>query len=140
MKKDVLITIRSTQTSPLGEADTIELTTEAILERNGEEIILSYQESPLTGLSGTTTVFRIEPGKIILERTGEVESVMVFVEGQSSESLYQIEEGALLLRLYARKIQVHLANDTGWFSLQYAIEIENTPMGVIDYHITVEAV
>ena len=138
MKRNVLILIRGTQTSPGAEPESIELTTAGTMEREGETVTLSYQESPLTGLAGTTTAFRIEPGKITLERTGTVESVMEFVEGQVGESLYRIEEGALLLRVLAKKMDVDLQEDSGVLHLCYAIEIENTPMGTIDYHITVK--
>ena len=138
MKKNVLILIRGTQTSLGEEPESIELTTAGTMEREGETVVLSYQESPLTGLAGTTTAFRIEPGKITLERTGTVESVMEFVEGQVGESLYRIEEGALLLRVLAKKMEVDLQEDSGVLHLCYAIEIENTPMGTIDYHITVK--
>ncbi|MBR4131905.1 MAG: DUF1934 domain-containing protein [Oscillospiraceae bacterium] len=138
MKQNVLILIRGTQTTPGSEPETIELTTAGVMEREGETVTLSYQESPLTGLAGTTTVFRVEPGKITLERTGAVESVMEFVEGQVGESLYRIEEGALLLRVLAKKMDVDLQEDHGVLHLCYAIEIENTPMGTIDYHITVK--
>ena len=138
MKKNVLILIRGTQTTPGEEPECIELTTAGVMEREGETVVLSYQESPLTGLAGTTTAFRIEPGKITLERTGAVESVMEFVEGQVGESLYRIEEGALLLRVLAKRMEVDLQEDSGVLHLCYAIEIENTPMGTIDYHITVK--
>ena len=138
MKKNVLIFIRGIQTSPGSEPESIELTTAGIMDREGETVTLSYQESPLTGLAGTTTAFRIEPGKITLSRTGTVESVMEFVEGQVGESLYRIEEGALLLRVLAKKMDVDLREDSGVLHLCYAIEIENTPMGTIDYHITVK--
>ena len=138
MKKNVLILIRGTQTTPGEAPECIELTTAGVMEREGETVVLSYQESPLTGLAGTTTAFRIEPGKITLERTGTVESVMEFVEGQVGESLYRIEEGALLLRVLAKRMEVDLQEDSGVLHLCYAIEIENTPMGTIDYHITVK--
>lgn len=138
MKKDVLISIRGTQTAPDGQPETIELTTVGTIEWEGERTILSYQESDLTGLAGTTTAFYLEPGRIVLERTGTIESVMEFVEGRCSESLYRIAEGALLLRVYARKMQVHLEGASGWFALSYGIEIEGTSMGTIDYHITVQ--
>lgn len=138
MKKDVLISIRGTQTAPDGQPETIELTTVGTMEWEGERTILSYQESDLTGLAGTTTAFYLEPGRIVLERTGTIESVMEFVEGKCSESLYRIAEGALLLRVYARKMQVHLEGASGWFALSYGIEIEGTSMGTIDYHITVQ--
>ena len=137
MKHNVFMSIRGTQSTPGEAPESIELTTAGTMEREGDTIVLSYQESPLTGLADTTTTFRIEPGKIILERTGAVESRMEFVEGQSGESLYRIEEGALLLRVFAKKMEVDLQEDSGQFHLCYSIEVENTPMGTIDYHITV---
>ena len=137
MKHNVFMSIRGTQTTPGEAPESIELTTAGTMERKGDTVVLSYQESPLTGLADTTTTFRIEPGKIILERTGAVESRMEFVEGQSGESLYRIEEGALLLRVFAKKMEVDLQEDSGQFHLCYSIEVENTPMGTIDYHITV---
>ena len=138
MKHNVFMSIRGTQTTPGEAPESIELTTAGTMEREGDTVVLSYQESPLTGLAGTTTAFRIEPGKITLERTGTVESVMEFVEGQVGESLYRIEEGALLLRVLAKRMEVDLQEDSGVLHLCYAIEIENTPMGTIDYHITVK--
>ena len=137
MKTNVIMLIRGTQTTPGDAPESIELTTAGTMEREGDTVILSYQESPLTGLADTTTTFRIEPDRIILERAGAVQSRMEFVTGQSNESLYKIEEGALLLRVLARKMEVNLKEDSGWFHLSYSIEIENTPMGTIDYHITV---
>ncbi len=134
---NVILSIRGTQTTPGVEPETIELTTAGTMERDGDTVILRYEESPLTGLADTVTTFRIEPGKITLERTGAVESLMEFVEGQTGESLYRIEEGALLLRVFARKMEVDLKEDSGYFHLSYTVEIENTPMGSIDYHITV---
>ena len=55
-----------------------------------------------------------------------------------SASELTIAEGALLLRVYARKMEVHLQSIPGWFSLTYGIEIEGTSAGIIDYHITVQ--
>ncbi len=138
MIKDVIISIRGTQNPPDSEPETIELTTVGTLEKRGEQILLSYQESPLTGLAGTTTSFQIMPGRIVLERKGTLSSVMEFEEGRCTESLYQIAEGALLLRVYARKMQVHLDENGGWFDLSYSVEIEDTSMGSIDYHISVK--
>ncbi len=139
MKKEVILLISGTQTAPGCAPETIELTTTAEYRREGESIILRYQESPLTGLTGTTTQFTIRPGVILLERHGAVESVMEFVEGKTSESLYRIEEGALLLRVIAKKMTVEIENDVGFFELNYGIEIEDTPMGTIEYHITIQS-
>lgn len=137
MKQDVLISIAGRQTSPGEAPETIELTTGGTMEWEGDCYALSYQESELTGLSGTTTTFRVWPGRVLLERTGTVESRMDFIEGQITESLYRIEEGALLLRINARHMAVDLGPAGGSFDLCYTIDAEDAPVGEIDYHITV---
>ena len=51
----------------------------------------------LTGMAGVTTTFIIEPDKITLKRSGKLNSQMVFQEGISHDSLYQMDFGALML-------------------------------------------
>ena len=56
----VLLTIRAEQHYEDMEPDSMELMTEGTLVRTGEGwLVLSYQESELTGLEGTTTTFEI---------------------------------------------------------------------------------
>ena len=77
----VLLTIRSEQHYEDMEPDSIELMTEGTLTLTGEGgMVLSYQESELTGLEGTTTAFEIRGAQVILTRTGSVNSQMVFEE------------------------------------------------------------
>ena len=137
MKQNVVISIAGTQCAPGAAPETVELTTGGTMEQTDGGYQLVYQESELTGMTGTTTTFRVWPGRVILERTGAVESRMEFVEGQSSEALYRIEEGALLLRIRAKKMAVELNPEGGFFDLCYGIDVEDTPMGTVDYHITV---
>lgn len=137
MKKDVLIYISGTQTPPGEAPETVELTTDGTLERAGKGYRVCYEESELTGMVGTTTTFHVQPGQVVLERTGAVESRMEFTEGQVHESLYRIEGGALLLRVCARKLHSALNDEGGTLDLGYTIEIEDMPMGTIDYHIAV---
>ena len=62
---------------------------------------------------------------------------MVFQEGIRLESLYQMEFGALMLCVCARKIRTELTAEGGTVDLSYAIEIEQTETGVIDYHLDI---
>lgn len=137
MKYDVVISISGTQTPPGEAPETVELTTDGTLEQVGEGYRVCYEESELTGMSGTTTTFHIKPGQVVLERTGVVQSRMEFADGQVHESLYRVEEGALLLRVCARRLESSLSSEGGTLDLGYTIEIEDVPMGTIDYHIAV---
>ena len=133
----VLLTITGRQTYTGQEPDVIELVTEGTMTfRNGGWDI-SYEESALTGMEGVTTTFRVEPGKLVLERTGKLVSTMVFEENVSHDSLYQMEFGALLLTVRAKRIFFDILPDGGSVDLVYEICIENTEAGVIDYHLDI---
>ena len=139
MKQDVVLSLRGTQTYDGQEPDVIELVTDGTMEfRNGGWDI-SYEETELTGLEGVTTVFRVEPGKVTLSRTGRLNSQMVFQQGVAHESLYQMEFGALMLTVLATSVYYDIVPDGGVIDLVYNISIENTEAGVIDYHLDIRA-
>lgn len=133
----VVLSIRGSQSYLDQEPEVIELVTEGVMEKRADGWNLSYEESDLTGLQGVTTTFIIEPGKIILDRTGKLSSQMVFVEGKQHDSLYQMEFGALMLSVTATRVKHTLTEDGGTVDLSYKIEIEQTSAGMIDYHLDV---
>ena len=135
MKKKVVLSIRGRQTYGGQEPEGIELTTEGTMEFRDGGWDICYEESALTGLEGVTTTFRVEPGRVILDRTGKLNSRMVFQEGVSHESLYQMEFGALMLSVKAEQVFFDIMPDGGVIDLVYSIVIENTEAGVIDYHL-----
>ena len=133
----VLLTITGRQTYTGQEPDVIELVTEGTMTFRTGGWDISYEESALTGMEGVTTTFRVEPGKLVLERTGKLVSTMVFEENVSHDSLYQMEFGALLLTVRAKRIFFDILPDGGSVDLVYEICIENTEAGVIDYHLDI---
>ena len=122
------------------DPDAIEFVTEGTMEfrQNGWDI--SYQESDLTGLSGVTTTFRVEPGKVILSRSGKLRSTMVFQQGIPHDSLYQMEFGALLMRVCAKQVFFDITPEGGMIDVVYAIEIENAQAGEVDYHLDIRTI
>jgi uncharacterized beta-barrel protein YwiB (DUF1934 family) len=139
MKQAVMLSIRGRQSYDGHEPEVIELVTDGTMEfRNGGWDI-SYEETELTGLEGVTTVFRVEPGKVTLSRTGRLNSQMVFQQGVAHESLYQMEFGALMLTVLATSVYYDIVPDGGVIDLVYNISIENTEAGVIDYHLDIRA-
>lgn len=138
MKKEVLLTIRGQQSYAEQEPEVIELVTEGSLEKVAEGWKLTYEESDLTGLQGVTTTFLVEPGKITLSRKGPLSSQMVFKEGQFHESLYQMDFGALMITVCASKVQYDLSENGGTIDLTYAIEIEQSAAGYIEYHLDIQ--
>lgn len=139
MKQEVVLSICGRQTYQGQEPDTIELVTEGTMEYRNNGWDISYEESDLTGLEGVTTTFRIEDGKIVLKRSGKLNSQMVFQEGLSHESLYQMEFGALMMTVTGKKVAHNLTEAGGTVDLVYSIDIEQTAGGTVDYHLDVKA-
>ncbi len=139
MKKDVVLSIRGQQKYEDQEPEVIELVTGGTMEFRDGGWDISYEESALTGLEGVTTTFRVEPGKVVLTRTGKLNSRMVFQQGVVHDSLYQMEFGALMLSVEAKFLYFDIVLDGGTIDLTYAISIENTQAGLIDYHLDIRA-
>ena len=100
---------------------------------------ISYEETSLTGLEGVKTTFRVEPNKVVLTRAGNLNSQMIFEEGVSYDSLYQMPFGAMMMTIRANRVFFDLVPDGGVIDLSYNITIENTEAGVIDYHLDIRA-
>lgn len=137
MKETVMLSLRGQQAYMDQEPDVIELVTEGTLEFRDGGWDICYEESDLTGLAGVTTTFRVEPEKIILTRTGKLNSQMVFQEGVDHTSLYQMEFGALMITVCASRMIAMLDENGGMIDLVYNIQIEQSTAGTVDYHLEI---
>lgn len=138
MKKEMVLSLKSTQRYMEQEPDVIELVTDGILENRDGGWALSYEESALTGLEGVNTTFLLEKGCVTLTRTGRLNSQMIFQEGVSHDSLYEMEFGALLMTVCATQISWDLSFQGGTVDLQYQIDIEHNTAGTVDYHLEIK--
>ena len=139
-KIPVMLSVRGVQRYQDQEPEIIELTTEGTMERQKEVWELSYEESDLTGLAGVTTAFRVGPRGVVLKRTGKIQNQMIFMEGRRHESLYQIDIGALMITVKATSVKSALTDQGGTVDILYNIEIEDTAMGTMEYHLTINPV
>ena len=137
MKQPVILSIRGCQYYSEQEPEVIELVTEGTLEYREEGWDIRYEESDLTGLAGVTTLIRLEPGQVILQRSGKLRSEMVFREDVSHESLYQMEFGALMLTVCAKQIEANISQQGGTIDLVYSVQIEHTEAGMVEYHLEI---
>ena len=140
MRRKVLLNIQGRQTYQGQEPEVIELVTEGTMTLRDGGWDICYQESDLTGLEGVTTTFRVEPGKIILNRSGGLQSQMVFQQGVSHDSLYRVPFGALMITVCASQVLFDITPDGGFIDLVYNIQIEQTEAGVIDYPLDIRSI
>ena len=129
MQENVIISIRGRQVNENGP-DEIELVTagELVCGESGD-LTVSYQESELTGLEGTTTTLRLEGPRITLLREGTVNSQMVFEEGRRHLSMYETPYGSLSVGVNTRRLRSTIGESGGDLEIDYAIEIDNLVAG-----------
>ena len=140
MKHKVLLSITGKQSYRDQEPDVIELMTEGTMEFVDGGWDISYQESDLTGLKGVTTTFRVEPEKVTLTRTGPLRSTMEFRVGQTHDSLYELEFGALMITVTTRYLFFDILPEGGCIDVTYDIEIEKSEGGQVDYHLDIRVI
>ena len=139
MKIPVMLSICGKQYYGGTEPEVIEMVTEGTLEAINDGWEIFYEESSLTGMEGINTLFRIQPNKITLIRSGRLNSQMEFQLGVMHESLYQMEFGALMITVCATDMDCQLTHQGGTVDLTYGIDIEQSAGGVVEYHLDIRA-
>jgi uncharacterized beta-barrel protein YwiB (DUF1934 family) len=125
----VILTIRGEQYFDDLDPDATELMTEGTMTMGDGQIRLSYKESELTGMEGTTTTFIVEGERVTLLRTGAVNSQMIFEEGEQHTSLYETPFGELTVDIQTSKLLHNLSERGGLMEIKYSIAVEHTVTG-----------
>lgn len=128
-KLPVLLSIRGEQYFDGIDPDATELMTEGALELTETGLLLSYQETELTGMEGTTTTFEVRGSQVILTRSGSVNSQMVFEEGRQHTSLYETPFGELTVDIQTSVLKHNLTERGGLMEIKYSIAVEHTATG-----------
>lgn len=128
-KLPILLSIRGEQYFDDVDPDATELMTEGTLEETNDGFLLTYQESELTGMEGTTTTFELRGPRVILTRTGTVSSQMVFEEGRQHTSLYETPFGELTVDIQTSVLKQSLSRLGGLMEIRYSIAVEHTVTG-----------
>ena len=137
-KLPVLLFIRGEQYFDDVDPDATELTTEGTLELTEEGLLLTYQETALTGMEGTTTTFEVSGPQVILRRVGSVNSQMVFEEGRQHTSLYETPYGELSVDIQTSALRHNLSERGGLLEIKYSIAVEHTVTGRNSFKIRVK--
>ena len=137
MVEPVVISVEGTQKFIGEEKQTVQIVTDGTMKTEGDTVYLSYEESEMTGMEGTTTTFAVEKDHVVLTRTGAVQSRMVFEKGKKDVSLYDVGFGALTVGIKARRVKNELGPEGGRLEISYGIEIENQAQGLNSFVIDV---
>ena len=138
MEKEVIISIKGMQDFEQTGKDSIELVTRGSLGRKAGLLTLSYEESELTGLEGTLTTIQVEPERVTMMRTGQVNTQMVFQEGRRHLAMYNTPYGAMFNDADTTELYTDLNEGGGDIEIDYAIEIDHAIVGRNVFQINVK--
>ena len=108
--KPIKLHISSTQTDGQGAVDSTEFYTEGRYYEEQGTGYLSYEETELSGMEGTTTVLEIAGKEAALVRRGAISSRMVFRTGCETKSLYKTAYGDLDFFILTQKLDIGVCN------------------------------
>lgn len=133
MVKNVIISVKGTQYTDNQDANAIELVTEGKYYKDGNVYYIKYDESEVTGMSGTTTTLKVADGTVLLSREGSVNSQFVFHEGQKHVSYYDTEYGTFTISVLANEVNINIDDSGGEIRIWYHMEIDNNQAGDNDF-------
>lgn len=138
MRKEVLVTVRGTQTNEAGEIDTITLITRGEYFLKDRSYYILYRESATSGMEGATTSLKAEAARVTLNRMGASEFRQVYEKGIHYEGSYVTPYGSMPVRILPWKVDVDLTDRGGSIDLEYEIEAGFQRLGYNKLNITVQ--
>ena len=139
-EKQIILFVRGEQTYDSVAPEVTELATEGIMTLDGGEISLSYEETELTGMQGTTTRFTIHGDTVVLERTGMIQSRMEFKQGERSSSLYETPWGTMVVDIATTKLAHRLNERGGVMEIVFTIAVNHQVTGENRFKVRVKEV
>lgn len=120
---EVTISVQTLQRDTSGEDEHIRLITKGTYEECDDLRILRYDESELTGMSGTTTTIELRPDAVALIRTGTVLQRQEFRVGKTHAAKYHTPYGTLSLEMHTYAIDDRLRDGNGSVTLRYDVSV-----------------
>jgi uncharacterized beta-barrel protein YwiB (DUF1934 family) len=137
MNKNVIISVRGTQMTANQDMNEIELVTEGKYYKKGDSYYVTYKESEVTGMEGTTTTLKVDDRVITLMRFGSVNTQFIFEQGQRHVSYYDTVYGAFTVGVFTNLINIEVDEDGGEIRVGYELEIDNNRSGENDFHMLI---
>ncbi|MHB1392715.1 MAG: YwiB family protein [Clostridia bacterium] len=108
--KPLMLHITSSQSDSQGTIDSMEFYTEGKYYETQDSRYISYEESEISGLQGTTTTLKLGKVEAVLIRSGALSSRMTFRIGCETKNEYRTEYGVFDLSVLTHKLDISICN------------------------------
>jgi uncharacterized beta-barrel protein YwiB (DUF1934 family) len=139
MQKNVIISVKGNHNID-EDIDSIELVTEGRYYKKGDNYFVTYKETEITGMEGTTTTLKIGDGKVTLMRFGQNNSQLVFEKGQKHLCHYETLHGSFTIGVFSRIVDINVDDSGGNVAVDYSIEIDHVRTGQNDFCMNIREV
>ena len=138
-KKPVWLTIVGEVTDAEQHTDRLELVTEGYLYEENGVTCITYDETEVSGMAGTTTTVKMDGDRVSVIRMGEVNSLMEFERDVRMTTMYATPFGEIPMDVTTTNVSLDFNQDMepAELDLQYAVDLQGKPSSTNNRHITV---
>jgi uncharacterized beta-barrel protein YwiB (DUF1934 family) len=137
LNKNVIISVKGTQSYADTDENRLELVTEGKYYRKDNTYYITYKESEMTGMEGTTTTLKVKDGTVTLMRFGSVNSQFIFQKGQKHISYYDTTYGAFTISVFTNSMDISINDSGGEIKVDYELEVDNNKSGENDFYMLI---
>lgn len=108
------------------EIDVITTYFDGLMTTSGDTTHITYFEDDKSGMGGTKVVMAFkesEPSEITITRSGAINTIMLFSEGERTISVYNTPYMPFELGIYAKRVDNRILTD-GVLEISYILEIK----------------
>ena len=120
----MIISVTSLQRDENGRDEEISLETPGIYGEDGDMKYVTYRETKLAGMEGTTTTLRIYKDRVNLMREGNFLQSQDYLMGETCTSDYETPMGSLEVSVMTREIEDSIVHGKGRMRLVYDVELK----------------
>ncbi|MCX7780304.1 MAG: DUF1934 domain-containing protein [Negativicutes bacterium] len=133
----VVVTVVGAQKDASGEENRIELVTAGRhYTKNGVNYI-TYEETELSGMEGTTTLLKIYPSHVVVVRMGSIEHKQEFRLGEKTYSTYVTPVGSMKMAMHTHKLNLSAQGINRVIQIGYELEIDGQWLSSNELSVTI---
>ena len=121
MKQKAIISVSSKQS--INEEDIIEVVTPGDFYKKENYYYAVYEETKISGMSGTTTTLKIGKDKFSLIRMGSTSAKMDFDKKTKNISMYNTPYGTLELKIETKDLDIDIDDNGGNVLINYNMSL-----------------
>ena len=121
--KNVNLFTKSIQIDKTGDKNEIEFFVEGNYVVKNDYIYITYKESPISGMEGTTTTLKISANSLSILRFGTYNSKLEFRRNEKTLTNYQTPYGNIPITIITRLLEIDLRQgEKSNIHLKYSLE------------------